>query len=258
VACLYLLILLAITCPVIALAWYPRTSLADAAAVYLWWPYWVMMAVLFLCQVALVVVPVGVLTRRPVTRRPLILPVVASGLMMTVLVVAAFLTLLEVWWLTGADGGRDDTPSAAVIELGGRVYEGKLSLGDLLLVLVLPGALWVGWAMVFYQLSRRRSMAGAVAMQSRTLLTGSILELLVAIPTHIAARQRTECCAGFNSFWGLSLGMSVMLFAFGPGVFFLFLARWRRLHARRDGNGPMPVKFAEEPPADAWQGPTSW
>jgi hypothetical protein len=32
------------------------------------------------------------------------------------------------------------------------------------------------------------------------------------------------------TFIGLTMGMSVMLFSFGPGVFFLFAARWRRLH----------------------------
>ncbi len=32
------------------------------------------------------------------------------------------------------------------------------------------------------------------------------------------------------TFIGLSLGISVMLFSFGPAVFFLYVDRWRRLH----------------------------
>jgi hypothetical protein len=32
------------------------------------------------------------------------------------------------------------------------------------------------------------------------------------------------------TFVGLTMGFSVMLFSFGPGVFFLFVERWRRLH----------------------------
>src|SRR5262249_29119280 len=108
------------------------------------------------------------------------------------------------------------------------------------LLLALPCLLWVGWALLFYDLSRRQSVEGAAAAQSSTLLTGSILELLVAIPTHIAARNRGECCAGIYSFFGLTLGISVMLFAFGPAVFFLFLARWRRLRSPR-GRHSTPV-----------------
>lgn len=35
---------------------------------------------------------------------------------------------------------------------------------------------------------------------------------------------------GFMTFCGLSFGITVMLFSFGPSVFFLYVARWRRLH----------------------------
>ena len=62
------------------------------------------------------------------------------------------------------------------------------------------------------------------------MLRGSILELLVAVPTHIVARSRDYCCAGFMTFIGLTLGISVMLFSYGPAVFFLYVDRWRRLH----------------------------
>ena len=74
-----------------------------------------------------------------------------------------------------------------------------------------------------------------VTRQCRYLLKGSILELLVAVPTHIVARARDYCCAGFWTFFGIAFGVSVMLFSFGPGVFFLFAARWKRLHPQRTG-----------------------
>ena len=64
----------------------------------------------------------------------------------------------------------------------------------------------------------------------RLLFKGSILELLIAVPTHIVARYRNYCCAGFMTFIGLAMGISVMLFAYGPAVFFLFAERWKRLH----------------------------
>jgi hypothetical protein len=52
------------------------------------------------------------------------------------------------------------------------------------------------------------------------------------VPTHIVARARDYCCAGFYTFLGIAFGVAVMLFSFGPGVFFLFAARWKRLHPR--------------------------
>ncbi len=61
------------------------------------------------------------------------------------------------------------------------------------------------------------------------LLRGSILELLVAVPSHIVVRQRGVCCAPAGTFWGITTGLAVMLLAFGPGVFFLYVARCRRL-----------------------------
>jgi hypothetical protein len=32
------------------------------------------------------------------------------------------------------------------------------------------------------------------------------------------------------TFIGITFGLSVMLFSFGPAVFFLYVDRWRRLH----------------------------
>jgi len=72
-----------------------------------------------------------------------------------------------------------------------------------------------------------------VSRQCRCLLKGSVLELLIAVPTHIVARYRDYCCAGFMTFIGLTMGVSVMLFAYGPAVFFLFAERWKRLHPAR-------------------------
>ena len=89
---------------------------------------------------------------------------------------------------------------------------------------------WCVWALIFFRLSRTVEPRDLLSRQCKWLLKGSILELLIAVPTHIVARCRDYCCAGIMTFIGLTLGMSVMLFSFGPGVFFLFVARWRRLH----------------------------
>jgi len=90
--------------------------------------------------------------------------------------------------------------------------------------------LWAVWSMAFYRAGRNAAATDVITRQCRYLLKGSILELLVAVPTHIVARGRDYCCAGVLTFLGIAFGVGVMLFSFGPGVFFLFAARWKRLH----------------------------
>jgi hypothetical protein len=65
------------------------------------------------------------------------------------------------------------------------------------------------------------------------MLRGSFLELLIAVPTHIVARSRDYCCAGAYTFIGIALGLAVMLLSFGPGVFLLFVDRWKQRHPQR-------------------------
>ena len=63
--------------------------------------------------------------------------------------------------------------------------------------------------------------------------------LLIAVPSHILVRQRNDCCAPFATFWAITVGFSVMLLSFGPGVFFLFAKRIRSLKAKNPGNPPL-------------------
>jgi hypothetical protein len=66
----------------------------------------------------------------------------------------------------------------------------------------------------------------------RWLLAGSVLELLVAVPTHIAVRQRRECCAGIATGLGICAGVAVMLLSFGPSIGFLYYRRWKQVAGR--------------------------
>jgi hypothetical protein len=92
---------------------------------------------------------------------------------------------------------------------------------------------WLIWAVVFYRSSKKLKPKTFIEKQCRLLFRGSVLELLVAVPTHILARSRDYCCAGFSTFIGIALGISVMFLSFGPGVFFLYLDRWKKLHPDR-------------------------
>jgi hypothetical protein len=207
VAGLYLLILVVLTVPVILLAFVPQIGVKDVAEAYLYLPYWLWLGVMLLGQAALLVVPVRVASRRPVARRSLLWPVVTAGLMMGGLAVGAMYSLYEV-------AARDEA------------FEGWFWWAGIASGVVI----WCVWAVLFYRSSRTSAPADVVSRQCRLMFRGSVLELLIAVPTHVVARSRDYCCAGTMTFIGLTLGISVMLFSFGPAVFFLYVARWRRLH----------------------------
>jgi hypothetical protein len=209
VAALYCLALAVLTVPAGMLAFVPNVRLENAVGIYLAWPYWLWLAVMFAGQFTLLAVPVRVAGLRPVTRDPIWQTVLAGGLMAGGLAAGAFLSLYE---FVFRDQGNGNWSGWTAVALG--------------------ASTWGIWAMVFFRMSRSAEPADVVSRQCRWLFRGSILELLIAVPTHVVARYRNYCCAGLMTFIGLTLGISVMLFSFGPAVFFLFVERWKRLHPR--------------------------
>jgi hypothetical protein len=173
--------------------------------VYTVWQYWAILGVMGLCQYALLALPVRVASRRPETAGAIWPTVLAGAFMMALLAVGAGASLSEL--------GDNGIPP---------------SVGRIILGLALTS--WLGWSIQFWRTARRTPGAAAIKRQTRTLLAGSVLELLIAVPSHIIVRHRHVCCAGLLTFFGLTCGVSVMLFAFGPAVFFLFAERWKRLH----------------------------
>ncbi len=222
VVVLYLLALLALTGPLVMIGFYhsgQTVNLANGATValgvtksdvmdlYSSWGFWGFLAVMGLGQAVMLLAPVSLSLQRPATRRSVLWPVLASGLMMGLLMAGAGVSLYE--FIKG---------------------EGALWLLDKLqYLLVVVITVWALWSYVFYKIYRGAPPGDAIAQQCRSLLSGSILELLVAVPTHIVARSRDYCCAGYLTFLGIAFGVSVMLFSFGPGLYFLFAARWKKL-----------------------------
>jgi hypothetical protein len=160
-------------------------------------------------QGVMLLVPVDLSLGRPSAQRSVLWMILASGLMVGLLGVGAVISLEE--FLNKEKAGTSDTALSWAAMLG----------------------LWAVWTLVFYRTSRGAAAMDVVTRQCRYLLKGSILELLVAVPTHIVARARDYCCAGLFTFIGIAFGVAVMLFSFGPGVFFLFVARWKRLHPQQ-------------------------
>ena len=206
VVLLYFLILVALTAPLIFVAFYPLKVASASLGPFSEWPYWAGLGVFLAAQAMMLLVPVDLSLVRPKAQRSVLWPILASGLMMGALGTGVAVSINEFIRKENAD-----STSAA------------LPWGVLL-------GLWALWTVVFYRINRDAPAMDVVTRQCRYLLKGSILELLVAVPTHVVARMRDYCCAGFWTFLGIAFGVAVMLFSFGPGVFFLFAARWKRLH----------------------------
>ena len=163
---------------------------------------------MIIAQFALLRVPVAAASGRPVRRRSIWITAITAAFMITLLILGGALSLME--WIDRTDGKEGEYGMWAVLILG------LLS--------------WVFWAIYFYRKTSASPAAEITPTVQKYLWRGSILELLIAVPTHIIVRQRADCCAGFLTFFGLTCGVAVMLFAFGPSLYFLFAARWRRLH----------------------------
>jgi hypothetical protein len=90
--------------------------------------------------------------------------------------------------------------------------------------------LWLLWGILFY-LYLRNSTDITTRLIS-WLLKGSVLELLIAIPSHVIARRRNDCTAPAVTSFGIVTGIAVMLLCFGPSVLLLYKKRMDAYGAR--------------------------
>ena len=215
VAGLYLLVLVALVAPLYALGFWRGPSAEQFAGFVGSGPVWLALGAMGLCQLMLLLVPVGIANRRPITRGALWPTVLVGALMMGLLGLAASVSVRATIL-----GDKPETPWELPVMAG------------------LVVALWGFWAVVFSRLAGKRPPADFLSVLCRRLMQGSILELLVAVPCHIVVRCRDYCCAGLFTMFGLAMGVSVLLFAFGPAAYFLFVARARRLQALEPAGEP--------------------
>jgi hypothetical protein len=92
--------------------------------------------------------------------------------------------------------------------------------------LLIPLILWCFWSVIFWVYWRRGDYYTWTSRVIRGLIAGSVLELFVAVP--IYATRQDECYCGRGSYAGLIFGTTVLLWAFGPGVFLLFVEEKHR------------------------------
>lgn len=228
---LYALILIVLAGPLVLIAFWPKCDAETFVNVYTvtqpWptveievdgkgvtrvlagWSLWGWVCVMVLAQVAMLVVPVRIAGERIVSTKWLFWPFLAAFVLLLILAWSMYLAVFET--IANTDGIGKWAPIAAF------------------LVVVF---MWCLWAIVFGFYTARGDPKTRISRIARSLVGGSILELLVAVPAHVLARSRNYCCAGFGTFWGIAAGVSVMLFAFGPAVFVLFVRRYNSVYRR--------------------------
>jgi hypothetical protein len=248
---LYALALLVLTFPVTLAAfasWGPKnegTGIKDALGIYTNWAYWIWFAVLVAGQFLLLLVPIDLSKRRLPSRRKLKIPVIVTTFFLMNLLLAGLLSILCAIFKDAGFGifALNDLIAQAANALNhipppashDSDWQSTLSLFFPVLVF------WLLWAVIFRRATQSDDPEALLQRAVRWLLRGSILELFVAVPSHIIARRRDDCCAPIGTFWGIATGISVMLLCFGSGVYFLFVERIKRL---RPKNNPIksPVK----------------
>jgi hypothetical protein len=230
---LYALALFVLSMPVFAIAFgnwgkaqqsETHNGFQDILNFYSHWGYWLWLAVMLAGQVLLLLLPINIAERRLPTRRPLKTPIIVTAFFLANLVFAGLLSILCAVF---KDDGLSVTAYLAPFAANGAYKSDDLAfiIGTATTII----AFWIIWAVVFRSFAKSDDENFLVKRSTRWLLRGSILELLIAVPSHVIVRRRDDCCAPIGTFWGIATGISIMLLCFGPGVFFLFVERIQRL-----------------------------
>jgi hypothetical protein len=232
---LYVLALVLLTAPAILIAfgnWGKNPSDRDGFYLFSQWGYWLWLAVLVVGQILLLLVPIDISERRLPARRKLKIPVIVTAFFLANLFIAAifsilcaifkdnaFYTFSFVDLLCGHTAAQNGEPAQIQTTAWGSISS----------AVIIVAVFWFIWAIIFRNFAKSDDPNALPKRGTRWLLRGSILELLVAVPSHVIVRRRDDCCAPAGTFWGIATGISVMLLCFGPGVFFLFVERFQKL-----------------------------
>jgi hypothetical protein len=240
---LYALALLLLTAPIILIAFgnwglnkNNGKSLHDTLQIYLAWGYWLWLAVMVAGQALLLLLPINIAQRRLPARRPLKTPVIVTAFFLANLCFAGLFSILCAIFTDQAFSYFD---LFGIFTTGanqnGQPANNNSGWGTLFTMILTVLVFWLVWTIVFSRFAKTSEPETLLKRVTRWLLRGSVLELLVAVPSHVIVRRRDDCCAPAGTFWGIATGISIMLLCFGPGVFFLFAERFNRLKPGQSG-----------------------
>jgi hypothetical protein len=173
---------------------------------------------LFVCGATLFLIPAPKGRReRGVSRRTIWVPIVGSSILAALVGLGFTAAFFE---FVSADGS-DVVPG--------------VNTGALIALAVF--VVWLGWLVLFGGIALSRGPESIGNRLWQALLVGSVAELLVAVPMHLVVRQRTQCCAGLMTGFGIALGALVLFIALGPAVFVLCYRRYQQVYSRHSDDG---------------------
>ena len=167
------------------------------------WGAWIPIGIFLASQALLLFLSVDTSWRRLKPRAHILVSCLVTGMSLALLTSAAVLSIVA-----GASGDHLDK---TLDSIGGGGILGCWA------------TIWVAWTIVFYLYTRNSSTL--ITRATSWLLKGSILELLVAVPTHIIVRRRQDCSAPVVTSFGIATGIAIMLLSFGPSVLLLYKKR---------------------------------
>jgi hypothetical protein len=174
----YAAIFITLAWPVIMASLYPEIAPGEGLQVFASWAYWIFVGILLLCQAGLLLIPVRMTSKRPTSRKHICLPIIVSGFLIGALSLGVICSLNEF-----IQGTQAFNPK----------WEGWAAIACCIVI-------WTIWSFTFCRLAYGKDPQSVVLKQCKRLPQGSVIALLVAVPTHIVARYRDYCCAGFLTF----------------------------------------------------------
>jgi hypothetical protein len=238
---LYALALIVLSVPVTLLAmgnWGKNEmhiGLHEVGQFYVNWGYWLWLGILVAGQSLLLLLPINLAERRLPARRPLKIPVIVTAFFLANLCLAGIFSVLCALFTDHAF----DLFDASAVFRSATDQNNNSGSGTVYTMIFTLLVFWTIWALVFFRHFAKSDEPDALLKRTtRWLLRGSILELIIAVPSHVIVRRRDDCCAPLGTFWGIATGISVMLLCFGPGVFFLFVERCQKLQPKLSPDKP--------------------
>ncbi len=190
-----------------------EASISDILEAYTAWQFWLFCGIITVIQALMLLFPVKTAAEAPKPQRLIWVPVVTAALLFSILVLGVVWSILMAIW-------------------GDDILGDYFPLASFAFVIFC----WIVWLLVFYRFYRGVEAKTLFRRITTWLIRGSIVELLVAVPSHIIVRRRDECSAPGFTYFGIAAGLVIMALAFGPGLYFLFRQRFERMKPRSKRN----------------------
>ena len=207
---LYICLVVIVFVPLVSwAAFYNEADASDILGFYTAWQFWLFCGIITAIQALMLLFPVKTVAEAPKPQRLIWVPVVTAALLFSILILGVVWSILMAIW-------------------GDDIIVGYFFGASFTFVIFC----WIVWLFVFYRFYRGVEAKTLFRRITTWLVHGSIVELLVAVPSHIIVRRRNECSAPGLTYVGIAAGLVIMAVAFGPGLYFLFRQRFERMKPR--------------------------